>query len=399
MKRTLISTAALLAALASLLYAVGFAITAAAPPYRDAAGYDNYTEKMTGLYLLKQSAKRDDNLIIYGSSELRTMEVSTHPSNFFAGKRSGIQVNIIGRGSCQSLTHAMSIAASGDALRGKKVVLIASPQSFVPEGIAPDLFMANFSRQQYLEIMADADITPELKSSISSRVLELFGQYEAMPESAGIAPDLRRLAEHGAGPTALTTVRNAALTPYYAFSRFLYDLKDKVTAREVILSVQSGVTAAINSPIDWEAEERDAIAEAEIMTDNNDFGILNDYYTTYIGTRLSRQKDMDANLDYSVSREYGDLRILFEICRQKGIDPLFIHVPLHGRWSDYTGFTENRRKAYYDHVNRIANEYGIQTLDLTGYEYEDYFLCDIMHLGWKGWLFVDRALIEYFYSS
>ena len=39
--------------------------------------------------------------------------------------------------------------------------------------------------------------------------------------------------------------------------------------------------------------------------------------------------------------------------REKGIKPLFIHVPLYGQWSDYTGFTADRRAEYY-----IMNMYG-----------------------------------------
>ena len=114
--------------------------------------------------------------------------------------------------------------------------------------------------------------------------------------------------------------------------------------------------------------------------------------------RLARQQNRDATLDYSVSKEYDDLRLLFEVCRQKGIEPLFIHVPLHGKWSDYAGFSADRRAVYYDNVRQIVNEYGIQTLDLTGYKYEEYFMCDVMHLGWKGWLAVDKALIDYYYD-
>ena len=56
----------------------------------------------------------------------------------------------------------------------------------------------------------------------------------------------------------------------------------------------------------------------------------------------------------------------------------------HIMWSDYTGFTADRRQQYYENVRQIAGEHGIQMLDLTGYEYEPYFMCDVMHLGWKG---------------
>lgn len=204
MKKTLLSAAAFLCALVLVFVGVFAVVTATMPNYRDNAGDGNYTEKMTGLYLVQQSAQREDNLIIFGSSELRTTEISTHPANFFAGKRAGFQVNLVGRGSCQSLTHAMAIAASGDALRGKKVVLITSPQSYVPEGIVPDLFAANFSAQQYLELLTADDLSDEVKRDISARVGALLGDYEAAPPYIGT----QALASHIAAPTLFSDAKN-----------------------------------------------------------------------------------------------------------------------------------------------------------------------------------------------
>ncbi|OUO67996.1 D-alanyl-lipoteichoic acid biosynthesis protein DltD [Anaerotruncus colihominis] len=54
---------------------------------------------------------------------------------------------------------------------------------------------------------------------------------------------------------------------------------------------------------------------------------------------------------------------------------------------------------YYEHVRSIVGEYGVKLLDLTGFEYESYFMCDTMHIGWKGWLAVDQALISYYYEQ
>lgn len=396
LRRALISAAALLTSIVLLFYVAYECVTVTMPPYADCIGNVNYTEKMTGLCLLKQSAARDDNLIIYGSSELPTFEISTNPANFFAGKRCGFQVNLVGRGSCQSIIHALSIAASGDALKGKKVVLITSPQSYVPEGIAPDLFMANFSPQQYMELLRAKDLSADVKRYFSGRVLELFDRYEAAGGDAKPDPAIRALAEQTARPTAAAAVRNGALSPYYAFSRYLYDLKDRVNARALLGAVKEVPSPAKSARIDWAQEEQNALAQAASMTGNNNFRMLNDYYTTNIGSRLSRLQDRDKTLDYTVSQEYDDLRVLFEVCRQKEIQPLFIHVPLHGQWSDYTGFTSERRQRYYENVRGIAEEYGVEILDLTPYEYEPYFLCDVMHLGWKGWLAVDQALIEYY---
>lgn len=381
-----------------ILAGVGAVVTHTMPCWRDSVGNVNYTEKITGTYLVAQSAAQDDTLLIFGSSELRTTEVSTHPANFFEGKRAGFQVDLIGRGSCQSLIHALQIAASGDALRGKKVVLITSPQSYVEEGIAPDLFMANFSPQQYQQLLADDTLSNEVKTYLSGRVAELLEAYKALPDAAPVDPAIQALAEHKAAPTILSSIGNTVLTPYYALSEYLSELKDKADAWTILAQGEDVPPPDQLPEIDWAAEEQTAVLEAERMTSNNDFGMLDDYYTTYIGSRLERQQNRDASLSYSVSKEYDDLRILFEICRQKEIEPLFVHVPLHGRWSDYTGFAADRRAEYYENVRRIAEEYGIRTLDLTGYEYEEYFMCDTMHLGWKGWLAFDRAIIDYYYD-
>lgn len=397
-KKLFLPAVALLLAVCLLFWGVGIAVTNTMPPWQDSVGNVNHTEKITGRTLIQQSAAQEDTLLIFGSSELRTTEISTHPANFFSGKRADFQVDLIGRGSCQSLIHALQIAASGDALRGKKVVLITSPQSYMEGGIASDLFMANFSPQGYLELLADESLSDEVKTYLSRRVAELTEEYKSLPDTSPVDPAVAALAEHTADPTIVSTMRDALLTPYYGFSRWLFDLKDKVSVRDILAIGEDFSAPGEPLVIDWAAEEQAAISEGKAMSSNNDFWMLDDYYTTYIGSRLERQKGRDADLSYSQSKEYDDLRILFVICREKGIQPLFIHVPLHGKWSDYTGFDAGRRAEYYQNVREIAAEYSVQMLDLTGYEYEEYFMCDTMHLGWKGWLAVDQALIDYYYD-
>ena len=392
MKRFLFGAAAALLACALTLGAVSWAVTARMPEIPDALGDLNSTEKITGRWLVEKAAEKPETVTVYGSSELRTFEIPTHPANFFAEQRAGFQVNLVGRGSCQSLIHALSVAASADALSGTKVVLITSPQSYVEGGIAPDLFKANFSEEQYLTLMRDPELPEEMKLRFSARVNELLDEYAAATDTnRGVsASDL--LSEN-----AEKKAIRALLAPYTAISGALAELKDRFTARKLIRSAELPETAAAEYPIDWVAEEASALADAEAATDNNAFGILNDYYNTYIGRKLDVQEGMDAELSYSVSEEYDDLRLLLDVCAFKGIEPLFVHVPLHGAWSDYTGFTAEKRAEYYENVRQIVAEYpNVTMLDLTGNEYEPYYLCDIMHLGWKGWLDVDKALVECF---
>ena len=90
--------------------------------------------------------------------------------------------------------------------------------------------MANFSERQYLELLNATDVSDEVKQYISARVKELFAEYEALPDASGTDPAIRWLVEHEAGPTPATPLRNGVLSPSYAFSRYLNDLKDMVTA-------------------------------------------------------------------------------------------------------------------------------------------------------------------------
>ena len=393
MRRFVLTALACLLAVLAALALVRFGVEKSMPAYPQSLGNDPVPEKITGEYLLQAAAESDETLPVFGSSELKTTEICTHPANFFAGKRCGFQVDLIGRGSCQSLVHAMAIAASGDSLTARKVVLITAPQSYVPEGIAPDLFMANFSEQQMLSLLKDEAIPAASRQYLAARVQELIreynDQYGAELQTHSAAGLMSRAAANG------DTLTEALLTPYAAVSEWLLDTRDMISARGIIDAAQPS-TAAKQGEIDWAAEEAAALAQAAEMVTGNEFYMEDGYYSTYVGRRLAQQAGKDAALSYAESPEYGDLRCLFEICRAKQLDVLFVHVPMNGKWSDYTGFSAEKRAEYYENVRQIAAEYeNVTLLDLTGFEYEPYFLCDTMHLGWKGWLAVDKAITEF----
>lgn len=394
MKKLLLTTLSLTVLVSILFAAIGGIIDNSVPRYSDALGDDNYIEKILGIHLVKESAARDDNIIIYGSSELRTLDISTHPVNFFADKRTGFQVNLVGRGSCQSLIHAINIASTGDSLAGKKVVLITSPQSYVEGGIAPDLFAANFSELQYMELMLDPSVSDDIKEYISLRVHELIGEYAAI---TGNNPYSNKPADLMSNQRECT-VGSYLLRPYYRLSRRLLSLKDKISSGKLIARLDAdAIKPPLLRDINWGDELEQAVLDGVGASANNDFGMLDDYYTTYVGRKLAQMEGKEADLSYSISKEYGDLKVLLDICKLKGIEPLFVHVPMHGAWSDFTGFSADRREEYYGNVRDIVGSYdNVQLVDLTEYEYEEYFLCDVMHLGWKGWLEVDKAIDEYF---
>ena len=383
-----------LAALVLALAAVRLAVEQTMPDYPQALGNTLDEEKITGTWLVRTAAEQEDTLTVFGSSELKTFEISTHPANFFAGKRCGFQVNLVGRGSCQSLVHAMAVGASGESLKGKKIVLITAPQSYVEGGIAPDLFLANFSEQQMLTLLQDDTIPAGTRQYLAARVQALIAQYNAQNgtnlQTHTAAGLLSKAWADGNG------AEKALLAPYGWISKWLLDTKDLAVSARLIRAGAYGTGSEKPGEIDWAAEEQAALQQAREQSTNNEFYMLDSYYQTYVGHRLSQMEGRDAAVSYDASPEYEDLRCLFDICKAKNIRALFVHVPVNGKWSDYTELSQSTRQIYYKTVRAIATQYdNITMLDLTGEEYTPYFLCDTMHLGWKGWLAVDRAMVEF----
>ena len=245
-----------------------------------------------------------------------------------------------------------------------------------------------------LTLLGDEELPESTRQYVASRVQSLIAQYNAQNGT--------NLQTHTAAGllskawAADSTISKALLAPYAGISQWLLDTKDLAVSARLIRRGEFSVNEAKSPDIDWAQEEILAQEAALSQATNNDYSMLDSYYQTYVGHRLSQMAGRDADISYDVSPEYDDLRCLFEICKAKNIQALFVHVPVNGKWSDYTELSQSTRQIYYKTVRAIAAQYdNITMLDLTGEEYTPYFLCDTMHLGWKGWLAVDRAMVEF----
>lgn len=395
MKKTLITAAASLLAVVLVISLVSIISRASLPEYSSQAGYEYTTEKVKGQAIISSAAQENDTIFLFGSSELSTTMIESHPANFFTKYDFGFDVCTVGRGSSQSLIHALILAGNGESLRGKKIVFMISPQHFVEEGIAPDMFVANFSEQQYLTTMMSDSLDKETKLFLSTRVRDCFDRYEEEYGDPGFASS-RRLAEQVLSTGSdIPDVSLSLMKPYYAMSELLYSVRDCMTAARVMKNFADTKGTPVTD-FDWESYRQQMAELGPQESDNNDFGILNDYYTTNIGRKLARMENKDSELSYSSSIEYEDLQCLIKLCDTFEIDALFVHTPLHGTWSDYCGFNADERQEYYDNVRAILDESRYEYLDLTAKEYDSYYLCDVMHIGWLGWVDINEAICKFY---
>ncbi|MBV7274444.1 D-alanyl-lipoteichoic acid biosynthesis protein DltD [Clostridiaceae bacterium UIB06] len=364
--------------------------------YYDKFGNELLSEKEKGLILQKKSLERKDNLQLIGSSELADRTIPTHPINIFADKADGFQVNGIGRGYCQSIIHAARIGALSKEFKDKKLVIIISPQWFNAKGLGTNEFLMNFSELQFYTFMFNKDINKSIKLSYAKRVKSLLGG-----DKNNLMVSLyANLYTYDNIPSKFTL---GMLTPYYKFKSYIVGIRDKRIAYDRLVKYKKAGEKQYIEPktsvYDWSSEMEKANSLAKTKTTNNDFYISNDYYNEYIKDNLDKYIGSYKNESYTNSPEYEDFKLLLEICKSQNIKPLFVSVPVNGRWYDYCQFPKENRETCYKKIKNLVQGYGFEILDLSGHEYEKYFLKDIMHLGWKGWIYIDEAIDKYYHEN
>jgi D-alanine transfer protein len=148
--------------------------------------------------------------------------------------------------------------------------------------------------------------------------------------------------------------------------------------------------------IDWDAEFIKAEQQGRELVHDQQF-YFDDKTMSVMANKLKEHKNFLAtNPNLITSLEYNEYRLFLKTCQRKGIKPLIIVQPVNGWYFDYTGIDRAEREAVYDKLCAMAEEYGFTAYNPIELEYMPYAFFDMWHFGWKGWLYVDQEITEYF---
>ncbi|MED2839068.1 D-alanyl-lipoteichoic acid biosynthesis protein DltD [Bacillus wiedmannii] len=342
--------------------------------------------KLQGVFLQQKMLDNSKFLPMYGSSEFSRMD-AYHPSNYFKVNPKGFTPFLIGTGGTQSLAHILNVSSTINQLEGKKVVFILSPQWFTQQGVTEDNFTSNFSKQQTYHFVFNGEIEPEMKKKIAKRLLD----FNVVRKDYILKNSLEGIVYND----TIHKIKAAVSKPIAYINRNIFDHKDLVNSMFNIKPRKEQKNMELRS-LSWEETRKHAEQSGKIGSTSNTFGIENPYYYKHkFQKKLQGLKGYKKNESYDESPEYEDLQIILDIFKQKNVKPLFISVPVNGTWYDYAGFPKERRDVYYKKVREQVEKAGFPVADFTSHEYDKYFLKDTIHLGWKGWVYVDEAIQQF----
>jgi D-alanine transfer protein len=344
---------------------------------------ENSNVKDLGIVWQEETFARPDVLPLYGSSEL-IKRAPNKASQFFASYPSGFIVSPVGRPSCTSLILLQKLAAAGSQAKGHKVVLCMSPSWFVVKGANHDGFKGNFSMMQASELFFSAPLSLELKHDIAGRMLR-YG--EVFNKSPVLAVAVRGLA----GDRLRDRLLYFACVPLGRLQNVVYRLQDHF---EVIDHLKDDrwlrhMPKRHEASLDWETLLADSQRQWKPLPED-----VNEPDRTKVFTD-------DGMFLQSLQRSYewGDMELLLRTARELGVDPLLLSIPIEYAHFERMGISPSAIDAYAWQLNEFAKRYQIPVVDFADLGEDPRFFTDHFgHPSGAGWIYIDRALDDFYHG-
>ena len=349
----------------------------------------------------------EKSIPIFGSSEFQHgADTPYHPASMFTG--TDFHPMLLGAGYYQSLWHAITLAAIEPSMDNKTAVLILSPQWFRKTGVVDQAFSSRFSEPVYTGMLSNERLSEETKEYISGRTHTLLANVDVKT--------LKHVDQHEAvlwkqngsfSERAMESLWNLFLEEKDRFQLSANLFAAKITGRMRLTttgqaasetSESTGATSSNYTP-DWAGLL--AQAETDGNQENQNEFFIDDKSYQKLKPFLPSKKDMnkDAKKGYQNSPEYDDLRCFLRVCRELGIEPMLVILPVNGYYYDFTGFPTSARQGYYEKIRAVAAEFEAEVADFSDQEYTKYFFEDRVHLGKTGWVMVNERIYEFYQKN
>ncbi|MEG0249439.1 MAG: D-alanyl-lipoteichoic acid biosynthesis protein DltD [Peptostreptococcus sp.] len=331
---------------------------------------------------------KNGDIMMLGSSEL-SHSTKQHPDYYFNTGRTKNKVITVGRAYTQTLQDASIVGSLDNNIPEKKVVLLLSMQWFMDkEGVSSHHFQTRFSPIQFYRFLDNPKISDDVKYRYAKRVDELL-------KNPGEYRDEALYAKMYLDESAKGNVMRTMFNPYYSVRESMVALKDKGITYKKLDSMydKTEVNYNIKGKINWEEEMKKAQSDAEKrvgkkaeVLGGNRLYIDKGYYRQYIHNKDDYFKDVYDYVDLTSSREFEDLSIFLDTCRDLGVKPTIVLIPGMNEFYDYTGIDKKDRTEFFDKVRKTIKPYDYNLVDLTKNETRRYYLRDVMHIGTVGWV-------------
>lgn len=340
---------------------------------------------LTGQVLKNKILADREYVPFFGSSELNRFDL-THPSVLAEKYHRGYTPFLIGSAGTQSLTQYQIMSSATKEIGAKrKIVFIISPQWFTKGGVEPQYFNHWYSAVQTYswlqQVSSQKTITKEDRY-FANRILD----FSVVKDSKRLSHYLSKIAK---GEQLTTGEQQRVNSMYERLVR-----EDRLLGHLGIESNLGKIAKyAKQLPEKYQYDEISRLANkyGKKGTSNNKLGIANGFFTTRLQGNVKRYRGTQKSFDYRYSKEYSDFELVLNRFADMKSDVLFVITPVNTKWSEVTGLSQpmmrqTAKKIQYQLKSQGFNNV-VNFVDKGG---DPYFMTDTIHIGWQGWLQLDR---------
>ncbi|MGF0071858.1 D-alanyl-lipoteichoic acid biosynthesis protein DltD [Streptococcus orisratti] len=316
----------------------------------------------------------------FGSSEWSRMD-KMHPSVLAEAYKRPYIPYLLGQKGAASLTHFFGIQQLGKELDHKKAVYVISPQWFVAKGANAGAFQNYFSIGQLVDFL-QTQTGSTYDRYAAKRFLKMY------PDCA-----LKPMVEKVARGEKLSSSDLKLLE----WKDLIYQKEDAFFSHfSITNNFKNKVLSQVNDlpkPISYKKLGDIAIQDGKAATTNNDFGIENQFYNIRISHQLKRLEGSQKNFNYIKSPEYNDLQLVLNQFARSQTTVLFVIPPVNSKWVAFTGLDQDMYQKAVAKIKYQLQSQGFTNIaDFSKDGNKSYFMQDTIHMGWSGWLALDKAV-------
>lgn len=327
---------------------------------------------LKGTLIQNQLFSNDKYYPLYGSSELNKRD-PFNPAIAMHHRKNTKPVFLVGTGGNTDLINAIELAGQYDQLKGKKMTFIISPQWFSTHGVNDMDMAARTTPNQINQIFQQKDMPSELKQRYAKRLLK----FRSVPNKEY----LKELVKDPSNPKGRY------------ISKFKESQLLKIEAIKTYFSLDKSPLThvhSLTSPNDsWKNMSNKAVQLGEKRSTSNSYGIRNEYWKKLMHKKPMNRRQYEFKMN---SPEFKDLSLLVDTMHQAGADVQYVILPVNGKWYDHLGIHRSTREPVYKKIHKTVVGHGGKVYDMSNKDYEKYVLSDVVHVGWKGWVYMDRQI-------
>lgn len=327
--------------------------------------------------------EKSETIYLLGSSELAAT-TDAIPYNFIP-RYFNVPVLAIGHAGNQCLSIYAQLLAKEHLLNNAPIVIILSPgwfESKASGGTTSEVFL-EFNSENFLNNILKSESDSTEHAYLYNRVSEIYTEFN----SPGLELKLMNF-KHRA---SISAIHQALFTPLVYCDEYLLKLKESITnstaSRQPIILRPPLLPEKAN--INWDSLNITSKEEVLQKVTNNDMGIADDYYTTYIHGRTGRM----VSVEETHNRELEDFNMLMALLKNRNVRASFIISPLNAYYYKNLSDILPTMKAVENEIQSYGFPY-LNLLTADTLKYDKAILHDIMHMSDHGWYQVDKFIAD-----